>query len=112
MSSSQKSIEDLMRPLRIQYQHDLSTRIELLEEFADQIASGSIEQDRIAEVTSIAHKLAGTGTTFGFEDISRYGKELEIILLRTGEFNNEEVSASLSQLLVACRSAQSENDNS
>ena len=68
-----QTMQDKMRPLRLNYLrqlHERKGRIERL--IALQEQSALSREDR-AELKSQAHKLAGTGATYGFPKISEAG---------------------------------------
>lgn len=77
---SSDNINEIMRPLIHRFKHDLVDREAKLSEYSETISNRELTEIEINELSSIAHKLAGSGTTFGFPHISQAGKELETCL--------------------------------
>lgn len=69
------SYDHLQRRLRRGYIERLPARIEALEALCAQISAG--DPGAIAEAQAIAHQLAGSGASYGFDEITVAGRALE-----------------------------------
>ncbi len=100
------AIEKEMRVLRVQYLEKLKFQVQQLESFLSAAKSNSLNNEDIAELKMQAHKLAGTGATYGYPYISEAGENLEDMLIenRTG---NAQTATLILTLLNACIAAQS-----
>ncbi len=71
------SPEDLIKPLRGMYLAQLRERAGTVEAFLDRCRGGGVPDGELAMMESLAHKLAGSGTTYGFPLITRAARALE-----------------------------------
>lgn len=68
---------DLLKPLRGMYLAQLRERTESLSAFLLQCREGTPHEGDLQVVKSLAHKLAGSGTTYGFPLITQTARALE-----------------------------------
>ena len=69
------ALDKLQRNLRRSYIDRLPARIRQLEAFHERIAQS--DATAIAEAQAIAHQLAGSGASYGFEDITGSARAFE-----------------------------------
>jgi HPt (histidine-containing phosphotransfer) domain-containing protein len=103
------SIEENMHGLRVQYLERLKPRIKEFEKFLITAESGSLTQKDIDDIKFQAHKLAGTGTTYGYPEISEAGMNLEDLLIASPH-GNAKTTILLRTLLNACIEAQTSKE--
>jgi DNA-binding response OmpR family regulator/HPt (histidine-containing phosphotransfer) domain-containing protein len=69
--------DDLIKPLRGMYLAQLRERTATVEAFMARCRTGALPADEAAVMEGLAHKLAGSGTTYGFPLITRTARALE-----------------------------------
>jgi DNA-binding response OmpR family regulator/HPt (histidine-containing phosphotransfer) domain-containing protein len=69
--------EDLLKPLRGMYLAQLRERVESAEAFLAHCRVGSVPENERSLMAGLAHKLAGSGTTYGFPMITQSARALE-----------------------------------
>lgn len=77
-----------MKALRLQYLKTLPEHARVLNEHWRRLRHVSWEAQSVQAMYQAAHKLAGSGTTFGFSEITDKGRALEQLLvpmIETGE---------------------------
>ena len=82
MADPSSTLNDRLAELRSSFRSGLATRIEELEAAIEIVAASEDSPDALSaleRVQQIAHQLAGSGTTFGFPEITRNARELEEI---------------------------------
>jgi DNA-binding response OmpR family regulator/HPt (histidine-containing phosphotransfer) domain-containing protein len=72
-----QTMQDKMRPLRLNYLRQLHERKGKIERLIALQEQSALSREDRAELKSQAHKLAGTGATYGFPKISEAGRALE-----------------------------------
>ncbi|MCH8544129.1 MAG: response regulator [Alcanivorax sp.] len=85
---TEDAYEQKMRELRLQYLKALPAHAKVLNEHWRRLRHVSWEAPSVQAMYQTAHKLAGSGTTFGYEAITHTARELENLLspmLETGE---------------------------
>jgi hypothetical protein len=107
MSSNQPvNMEDLLAPLRARYVQELEERQKLLESYLEAIRRNEFTDVLREETRKLAHKLAGTGTTYGFPVISEKGKILDDKLRDNLQTEASVIAIDLESLLAACKTAR------
>jgi DNA-binding response OmpR family regulator/HPt (histidine-containing phosphotransfer) domain-containing protein len=76
--------EDLLKPLRGMYLAQLRERAESAQAFLDHCREGAVPANESKLMEELAHKLAGSGTTYGFPLITQTARALEEALRDTG----------------------------
>lgn len=72
--------DDLLKPLRGLYLAQLKERATTVESFLGHCRDGSVPADERDVMMKLAHKLAGSGTTYGFPLITQSARALETAL--------------------------------
>ncbi|HXF91066.1 MAG TPA: Hpt domain-containing protein, partial [Candidatus Nitrosotenuis sp.] len=72
-SKLQSNLANLQRA----YVENLTKHITQIDHLTAQQQRGNFNLESLQELKFIAHKLAGSGKTFGFPDISDYARQLE-----------------------------------
>lgn len=98
METDKEKFEEMMRPLRQKYLAQVKERLAELEKYKTLKKWTSEERDY---VISFAHKLSGSGKTYGFNEISLAARELEESLLA----GSEDLSGSIDSLMSSMASA-------
>ncbi len=100
-------IEEGLRQLRLRYLKQLEERVTLLKKLHE----NGIQQELHAEdrlfLRALTHKLAGSGSIFGFPLITQSGKALEQALLEQPELSTDRILSLLNNLIEACTEAKS-----
>ncbi len=108
MQNSPASMDVKMQALKANYLKQLQERKERLEQLLVLCERNGFESESRAELQQQAHKLAGTGATYGFPAISATGKALEEALIDHPGAEAAHFIALLQALLAACASALQE----
>ena len=95
-----------MTELRIRYVAALTDHIARLEDWRGRMALGELLAVERAELKGVAHRLAGTGKTYGFADVSEAARLIDDRLTADIDLPDEELSALTGLLTAACRTAQ------
>jgi len=95
-----------MTELRVRYVAALADHIARLEEWRARMACGELLAVERAELKGVAHRLAGTGKTYGLADISEAARLIDDRLTADIGLPDEELSALTGLLMAACRTAQ------
>lgn len=79
MADRQSSMEEKLAALRAQYAEKIDERVDELVAIVDRIthASGDEQRAIIADMKNATHKLAGSGATFGFPDVTTLARDME-----------------------------------
>jgi DNA-binding response OmpR family regulator/HPt (histidine-containing phosphotransfer) domain-containing protein len=77
MNDDEQIMEDKMRALRVNYLRSLGERVEKIKHFVMLQEQKTLRPEDSAELQSLAHKLSGTGATYGFPTISETAASLE-----------------------------------
>lgn len=103
---------DMVKPLRARYLVDLASRQSLLISFLHAAELGRLSEKDREQIIAIAHKLAGSGATYGFESISRCARVLEYHLVDEPDLPEASIITDLRSLLDECDlAAQEESDD-
>lgn len=82
MAKRQGDLEQRMAALRVSFAESLVERLAGLDAAVDQLDVAENWEKAgpaLTEVRGITHRLAGSGTTFGFPEISRIARDLEVL---------------------------------
>lgn len=104
-NSTAENSGDIMRPLRELYLKDLVAREELLQDFCLKVEAESDDAADREEMRVLAHKLSGTGATYGFPRISETAALLEELLLIEIPVPKHLMLSDAHDLLEACYQA-------
>ncbi len=94
-----------MAILRSSYLTQLEPRIAALELFIKQCARGVPTQEELEAIRMHAHSLAGSGSTYGFADISTRARALELEILDGQGRNANRLIQHGTDALTACKRA-------
>ncbi len=100
-----RSLSAGMQALQIRYLEQLAVRHQQIVDMLPAIIRGDLGTGPGARLQSEAHKLAGTGSTYGFPRISETGKRLEEALLARPQLPSGKVANLVRALLDACEAA-------
>ncbi len=95
-----------MKEIQQDYAVQLPDKIEEMEKLWTIIQKSKDNSRRLAQFCNLAHKLTGSGTTFGFEEISKAAKQLELFLdmiIMEGEETMEKRKEDIENLLDKMR---------
>ena len=95
-----------MTELRVRYVTALADHIARLEEWRTRLARGELLAVERTELKGVAHRLAGTGKTYGFADVSEAARLIDDRLTADIDMPDAELSALVGLLMAACRTAQ------
>lgn len=100
------AIEEKMKLLRVRYVDTLKQRMQVVERAFGLLVGGEFQaaEDR-AELQSEAHKLSGTGSTYGFPQISAAAKALELKLIDGIAGDDPELLVMVADLMNVCHEA-------
>ncbi len=76
------SYEEAYQKLRTSFMERLKTSIEAIDRFFEQAEKGPLLKDSLERAMHLAHGLAGSGTTFGFPEITSRGQKIDSFLMR------------------------------
>jgi DNA-binding response OmpR family regulator len=79
-SESDDTLEGQIVRLQKDYADQLPEKIEIMENLWGTIQKSSDNYKRLTKFRRLVHKLSGSGKTFGFEDITNFARELEMVL--------------------------------
>lgn len=99
-----QSIDSRLDVLRKNYAKQLPEKISRLKELFAKLEESKRDMEKLKELHSAAHKLTGSGATFGFDFVSREARELEVFLktlLEKNEPLSDEHTSSIRNLLDA-----------
>lgn len=98
------NIEEKMKSLRVKYLKQLEERIIILEKCLNNTLEHKMTPKDWNELKFHSHKLSGNGAVFGFPEISRSARLLEIAL-SSPEFNNDSIIPLIKQIIKVCHNA-------
>ena len=101
MADPSSVLEDRLAAIRSSFCSGLAAHIENLENAAKSMSKSeddSVARSAFADVQKIAHRLAGSGTTFGFPEITQTGRDLEQKCEERVATNARPTAADLTQL--------------
>ena len=107
-SITQQQISDNLRPLRQRYIQNLQERIQDLNRLIRLCEENLLSDEDRQSLRSHAHKLAGTGKTYGFQSISENARILEEALIYDPRLESERIGVFLRRLIADCMSASQE----
>jgi DNA-binding response OmpR family regulator len=96
---------ETMRAASLRYLERLKERREKLKKLLEFCEQNALSPEYRAELTSHAHQLAGSGATFGFDDISRLGRSLEDNLIEHPDADVQTLISQTHALIDACTAA-------
>lgn len=99
-----QDIDSRLEVLRKNYAKQLPEKISRLEVLFAELEESNHDMEKLKEFHSAAHKLTGSGATFGFDSLSRRASELEVFLktlLEKNEPPSDEHTSSIRKLLDA-----------
>lgn len=67
-----------LETLRTEYVARLAIELDLLKQFADNLSDPNLQQHALNELQQRLHKMAGSAGTFGYADLGRQARQLEI----------------------------------
>ncbi|MES2664142.1 MAG: response regulator [Pseudomonadota bacterium] len=102
--NSNQNVANSMQQLKQRYLIQLSQRIEHLEKILVSINDNQLNEAMSVELKSQAHKLNGTGATYGFPAISSAGKDLEECM-DVNKKNTRELIPKINGLIAQCEIA-------
>jgi two-component system OmpR family response regulator len=102
----ENDVAERMMELRVRYVAALSDHIARLEEWRTRLARGELLVPERTELKGTAHRLAGTGKTYGFADVSEAARLIDDRLTHDIEAPDAELSALVGLLMAACLTAQ------
>jgi len=74
------SLDREILKLQRDYADQLPEKIEIMEHLWSNIQTSEDNEKRLTKLRRLAHKLCGSGETFGFDEITKYSRELEEML--------------------------------
>ena len=90
MADNDKTVEEKMAALRDNYARQMTSKIDEISSHVLLIAPhGKGTNDAIAAVRALTHKLAGSGATFGFKEVSIVAREMEDACSKVIEGNDD-----------------------
>lgn len=115
------SYEDAYRKLRIAYVERLKNSVESIDHILAQKEMGTLSRDTLQRAMHLAHGLAGSGTTFGFPEITTAGQKIDMFLVRAfktmgaedalNEKNYQTYESMMMILRHACQDALQQDDD-
>jgi len=105
-------IDNELIRLRQQYLNGLNDRVNEIEKLFRQLRSNAWDSQTLSDLQVRAHSLAGSGGTFGFDDISQKARNLDTYLkdcllsnanLQESHFNT--IAGQINKLQAACKAA-------
>lgn len=106
-SAAADAMQARMLPLRQRYITNMAERIDALEHLLTALAGGSTPAPEQRDaLISHAHKLAGSGGTYGFPEITVHGRALENALRDQPGLAVEAMHRMLQTLVQTCRDAR------
>jgi DNA-binding response OmpR family regulator len=97
-----ETLEGQILKLQKDYADQLPDKIEIMENLWGSIQKSTDNYKRLIKFRRLVHKLSGSGKTFGFEDITTYARELEMVLdmiIMEGEQTLEKRKGKIEELL-------------
>ncbi|MCH2547449.1 MAG: response regulator [Alphaproteobacteria bacterium] len=107
MTSFKRSakLEEKLRIIKQHFMEQLLTRTARIAMLHEVLIRGEADKDQLDELKLQAHSLAGGGGTFGFDDITKAGRDLEDALHRNSDKTHEDIAKLTAALLVTCEKA-------
>lgn len=106
--SLEEQVAARMRQLRASYLETMRGQMQTVENALTQCREGVLTPDMRAQLKIVAHKLAGTGATYGFPLLSRVARRLDDRMIEAPDAAPDDLEGLTRPLLVACREALAE----
>ena len=100
------TLTDSLDSIRKTYVAGLSERIKILQEFRSRLITEEEDNSQFVQAATCVHKLAGSGTTFGYPNISNIAHELEVILTSEETTMFDKKVQLIDDLIDECRQAK------
>ncbi len=97
--------KEQMKALSVNFVKHMDEPIEKLQCAILDIENNKFTRENRAEIQSIAHNYKGTGTTYGFKNLTKTATELEKMMLKEPEIGNDKLLPYMHKLLDALNSA-------
>ena len=105
-ASHKQAYEEVYEKLKRAYVTRLNASITILETTLRNLVSGPLSQEDLANLQLLAHGLSGSGTTFGFPDVTEAGRLLDLYLDKPlKESGQETLKNKIDALIQACEKA-------
>jgi DNA-binding response OmpR family regulator len=104
-SSAPQKIDESMRLLRQRYVQRLHEQLHVLNRLLALCEKQLLAEEDRQALRMQAHKIAGTGKTYGFQMISEKAKNVEEALLTNPETTTDQLVPLLHQLISVCKNA-------
>ena len=99
-------VEARMNELRERYVASLEAHVWRLDEWCNRLVTEGLPGPARAELKGVAHRLAGTGKTYGFAEISAAARRIDDRLSEDLHMPAAELAAFCEDLVAACQTAQ------
>jgi len=99
-------VEARMAELRERYVASIEGHIARLDDWNASLAAGDLAVAARTELKGVAHRLAGTGKTYGFAEISEAARRIDDRLSEDLQRPAAELSVLCADLITICRAAQ------
>lgn len=119
---STPSYEDAYQKLRNSFVDRLKNSVEAIDNILGQRQLGKLSKSDLARTQSLAHGLAGSGTTFGYPAVTEAGRSIDLFLEKTlkaladdGALSDEDYASFEAMMLAlrqACLSGSAQNEPS
>ncbi|HVZ29441.1 MAG TPA: response regulator [Asticcacaulis sp.] len=106
--SLEEQVAERMRQLRTAYLDTMRGQAAVVETALTQCREGVLTDETRAQLKVVAHKLAGTGATYGFALLSRVARRLDDRMIESPQAAQDDLAGLARPLLVACREALAE----
>ncbi len=106
--SLEEQVAERMRQLRAGYLANMQGQVQTVEAVLTQCRAGDLTDETRAQLKIVAHKLAGTGATYGFPLLSRVARRLDDRMIEAPNAAVDDLEGLVRPLLVACREALAE----
>ncbi|MDH5752034.1 MAG: Hpt domain-containing protein [Deltaproteobacteria bacterium] len=91
---------DELEELRIEYARELPGRLDEIERLWNRVDYSTPDFQTITDVRNLVHKLAGSGSLYGFEGLSESAGELDSLLKRLDRSEIELTEEVLARILA------------
>lgn len=100
--SRRAEFEQKLAGMRARYRADLPERHTLILGFQRKLLNGSFTPEDAQSLAAIAHKLAGSGATYGFPEIGVAANQLEVLIEDEPDCRLEIIADHVAALMQAC----------
>lgn len=105
-ANHKQAYEEVYEKLKRAYVTRLNASITILDTTLRNLASGPLSKDDLVNLQSLAHGLSGSGTTFGFPDVTEAGRVLDVYLDKISKDAGQDMLENrISALMQACEKA-------